>query len=223
MISLDIDQLAKIATEEVLSPTLDLTKQYLEVNQVLYENGIPVISEIILKEEEDSNFAVVYFPIVDESYYFVVYLDLNPDILVRQVAISAGNTVKIYVSSESHSADELINLLGMNPDQKWSKGDKRQRRGYYDFSGLIYEPNGKKTGEVEDKLRNLIKLFNPYKENLVHLTKVASVVVSVAYYGYKDEMLGIHLDTEIISKLAEFHLPIDIDLYASGPDLNYDI
>jgi len=32
-------------------------------------------------------------------------------------------------------------------------------------------------------------------------------------------MWGIHLDEEMIGKLAELQVPVDIDLYASGPDL----
>lgn len=216
----DIEEISKIAIEEILSPKFELTNQFLKVNKVLLEDGKPIIEDIFVNEEE--NTAEVYFPIIDESYYFVIYLDLKPALTVRFMNMSAGNSVQLFVSSESHSADELIDILGVNPTKKWSKGERRSKSKadiFYDFSGIIFEPISKRTVEVEDKLKKLIELLMPYKDNVLKVSRLASAEVQIAYYGYKDQMWGIHLDTEIISKLAEFNLPVDIDLYASGPDL----
>ena len=197
-----LEEIGKIAISEILFPTFNLTKQFLMVNKVLLEKEVPVIADVIVKEEE--NTAEVYFPIIDESYFFVVYLELEPIPAVRFMGMSAGNSVKLFVLSENHTADELINILGINPTKKWSKGEKRAKSNadiFYDFSGLIFEPTVKRTVEVEDKLRKIIDFLNLYKEKVLKLTEVASVEVQIVYYGYKDQMWGIHLDSGIISKL----------------------
>jgi len=207
--------LRRVAIQEVLNPSLTLTKQFLAVNKVRFKEDVPFIEDIILDPKE--NLAKVYFPIEGEQYYLVVILTLEPHPTVRGIVISPGNEVYFAVKSEMHSLEELLALAGIEPTRTWRRGEKNGKLPLHNgFEIRLFE---KKTGEVENKLRSLLDALLPYRTDLSHLFRVASAGIYIAYYGYKEQMWGIHLDEEMIGKLAELQVPVDIDLYASGPDL----
>lgn len=212
---MNTQEIRKIAIQEVLTPSLALTGQYLAVNKVVFKENVPCIEDIILNPKE--NLAQVYFLIEGEPYYLVVILTLEPFPTVRWVGTSPGNNVYFAVKSQERSLEELLALTNMKPTRTWRKGERNGRLPRHNgFELRCYE---KKMGEVEDKLRALVDTLLPYKTDLSRLSQVASAGINIAYYGYKEEMWGIGLDKEIIGKLAELQLSVDIDLYASGPDL----
>jgi len=53
----------------------------------------------------------------------------------------------------------------------------------------------------------------------IELSHQVSIEIQVTYYGHKDEMWGIHLETQTVKKLSELELAIDVDLYAGGNDI----
>lgn len=214
--------IAQIAKEEVLNPTFELTKQFLSVNNVEMDGGIPRIKDIIISEDKST--AEVYFPIIDEEYYFVIYIDLMPEISLKFMGMSAGNKVELFVSSDTEDLDKMIELLHVTPQRSWLKGEKRIHYNGINFSvnknsGFIYTPIEKTTGEVEDKIDYLLDELMLIKDKIVELHKFAEVEIQVTYYGYKDQMWGINLKPQIIQRLSELGIPLDIDLYASGNDL----
>ena len=85
----------------------------------------------------------------------------------------------------------------------------------------MFEPNSKKTGEVEKKIDQILQLLQPFKNEMNKLGNDASLLIQVCYYGYKDQMWGIHLEKEMLKKLSDLNLCIDIDLYASGANLDH--
>lgn len=159
----------------------------------------------------DEKRAEVYFPIEGERYYVVVYLDVEPQISVRWVGISPGNRVYFYAKSEEHPVDELIAMAGVEPTKTWEKGKRKRHHGFE------VQPHARETGEVEEKLRTLINVLLPYTANIHALSALADVVgINIAYWGYQEQMGGMHFDTDIIQGLAALNLSVDIDLYAGG-------
>ncbi len=127
--------------------------------------------------------------------------------------MSAGNRVYFYAKSQEHQYKKLIAVAGIEPTRTWEKGKQRRHHGFE------VQPCSKETGEVEDKLQALISSLQPYAANIRALSALAHVGISVAYWGYKDQMWGIHFGTDIIRGLAILNLSVDVDLYAGGPDL----
>jgi hypothetical protein len=201
-----------VAIAEILHPTLPITRQYLAVNKVVLKEHVPVVEDVILREKEQT--ADVYFPIEGERYYLVVYLDVEPHIALRWTGMSAGNRVYFYTNSAEHQVDELVAMAGVEPTRTWEKGKHTPRH-----SGFEVRPSLKHTGDVEDKLRTIISVLLPYRANVHALSAMADVGINIAYWGYKDEMWGIHFGTAIIQGLAALNLSVDVDLYAGGPDL----
>src|SRR5215469_13710737 len=102
--------------------------------------------DVILRGEEQM--AEVYFPIEGERYYFVVYLDAEPQVALRTTGMSAGNRVYFFAKSAERPVDELVAIAGVQPTRTWVKGGKRKH--ILRHNGLEVRPARKDTGEVEE-------------------------------------------------------------------------
>ncbi len=207
---MDKQKVQDIAIAEIMTPTLALTQQFLAVNKIVFHNQMPFIEDILLREEEKK--AEVYFPIEGEKYYFVVYVDWENLHLIA-VAISAGCVVSFLATSDTHSLNELITVAGIAPTRTWEKGKAKRHNGFE------IHLSQKKIGDVEDKLRDLLTFLSPHKANLEALSSIAAMGIDIAYWGYKEQMWGIHFDMDLLTQLVNLGLSVDIDIYASGSDL----
>lgn len=208
---MEIQEIRDIAVAEIIYPTFALTKQFLAVNKIILKENLPFIEDIILREEE--KVAEVYFPIEGERYYFVVYIDIKPQVSIRSMGTSPGNRVYFSATSEKHNLDELLVLIGVEPTRTWKKGKNIRHNGFE------IQPSAKETGEVEDKLQAVIRLLLPFKADLQALSTIANTGIQIAYWGYKEQMWGMHFEAETLQELGMLNLSVDIDLYAGGPDL----
>ena len=214
------DKVREIAISEVMNPTFAITKQFLATNAVVMENDKPVISDVIFSK--DGEFAEVYFPIVDENYFFVVYVDIIPEPALRFMGMNAGNRVYFYAASETETAIDLVDQLDIVPTEIWKKGDAVSARNTVSKnkdSGFEFMSSNKLTGEVEDKLEYILGVLIQNIEKIKALSLKADIGINIAYYGYKEQMWGLDLSANTIKKMAELGVSVDIDLYAGGPDL----
>jgi len=152
------------AIAEVLNPTFELTKQFLSVNKIVYKDSLPYIEDILINEEEKK--AAVYFPVNNESFYFVVYISTEDEFEPLWMEMSPGNIVELVVVSEYHSLDMLLKKIDFKPKKQWDKGERKSptKSFVYDHSGLIFSLEDKKTGELEDKLEQLVDFLIQRKE-----------------------------------------------------------
>lgn len=208
------------AIEEINNPMFELTKQYLKVNELIYKNNEPEIEEIVIDEKEEC--AEVYFPIKNEKFYFKIYIDLKPSIKVRFMDMSPGNIVSLLIISEKISMHKIIEAINNNVFEKWNKGDvvaNRKKKTYEENSGVIYRPIIKRTGNVEDKIELILNNLSASKNSIKEIEEYCTMEIQVAYFGYRDEMWGINLNSKLIKKISDFGFSIDVDLYAGGKEL----
>lgn len=83
-------------------------------------------------------------------------------------------------------------------------------------NGFIYEPNPERADDFEDKLDKLLATLESLKENIIDLSRVVELQINIAYYGYKEQMWGWHLDLKTLKKLAELNIEVDFDIYPGG-------
>jgi len=216
-----IEIIKSIAIKEIEEQSFELTKQYLSVNKLVYIDEKPQIDDVIINEDDQS--ATVYFPISNEAYYFVIYLDILPEIRVRFMGMNAGNRVYLVVSSEKINLEILLKDTGIAPTHVWRKGTQFPNRNisrFYENSGFILElQSTNRAGEVEEKLSNLLDKLETFNLHSIIKTKEINKIIQVTYYGYKDQMNGINLSPKNIARVSELDAYLDIDLYASGPNL----
>lgn len=211
------EEIREAAIAEVIDPTFEQTKQLLSSNKVVFEDGIPVIENIVINEKE--KIAYVYFVIEDEPFYLQVNIDIATIVTPSFMFMSPGSRVYFTAVSDEPNLDEMLSSIDFEPTLKWEKGQKRNVSGAYNHSRIVYEPIKMMSVEVEDKFKALIDFLWLRKEEIQSLSKISDGIIQVAYYGYKEQMWGIHLGKELLQKISELALPIDIDLYASGNDL----
>ncbi|MDO3412205.1 DUF4279 domain-containing protein [Saccharibacillus sp. CPCC 101409] len=220
-------RLKAAARNEIEERSFALTRQLLDNQPLERENGVPLVTGIIL--DEDSGSAAVYFPVQNEYYFFVVYLDTEPEIKPRFMGMSPGTSVYCELSSETVDLDDLKRLLPIEPDRQRQKGSPRPIRSSastgrtpppYTFSALFVEPDKRRYADAEAKLESLLDLLERHAGHLPLPDALdVDAFIEIAYYGYKEEMNGIHLDAKTMRRLAALGLELDIDLYAGGPDL----
>lgn len=84
---------------------------------------------------------------------------------------------------------------------------------------MTFNLESNKTGEVENKLKNLLNWLETVSLNSNILHKEVYRQINIVYHGYKNQMWGIRFDPNQFEKLSKLNIHVDIDLYSSGPDL----
>ena len=210
----NIERITACAIEEVENANFAATQQFLEVHQIVHDNGVPVVSRVDTETDDDN--VTVYFPVQDEKFYFAVYLDTEPEISVRWVDTEDGHSVCFIVSSEILDAAALSAMTNLTPTVSWSKGSKwkntERRR-----TVLRFEPNPE-ADEFEDKIKKLLNYLLTDKENIKRLVEGydGNIQVISIFHNGNSMLGGVHLNKDIIRKLAVLNLSIDFDLYAEG-------
>ena len=63
-----------------------------------------------------------------------------------------------------------------------------------------------------------MKSRHPYLIRQDEIIKGQQKIIEKSY-GYKNQMWGIHLGTEVLKKLAFLNIDLDVDLYACGKEV----
>jgi hypothetical protein len=217
----DIQPYIDKAIEEILDPAFAVTKQYLEVNDVQFENGKPKVERVDLDYAE--NLAAVYFPFKDERYFLQINLEKTPEIKVNFVHTESGNRTYLTATSKSLTFEELSKNLPFQPLTGWSKGDFRKNgKSQYNFSRVFFEPFASEAYEMEKQLDLLLTELERNAESIKQLTEKATTYISVCKHQYVSGNSGVHFDIELINRLSRLNLSVDIDIYIVGNPLKGD-
>ena len=196
-----IEKVREIAIQELLAPTWALTKQFLSTFQIEKQNEIPVIARIDTAGS-DGRF-VVYVPVKNERFYLAFYFDTIEQIELKDVGTEAGTNVYLWIEDSSEISKDDFPYKPINNRGK----------------GFTYSLDPCEPDELEDKLNQLIDKLESEKERFLEFSNRTYISLNVAYYGYKEQMWGLHLDKKIIKRLADLNIDFDLDIYAGGPDL----
>ena len=211
----DLQKYIDKAIEEILNPAFAVTKQYLEVNEVEFVNGIPKVERVDLDYAD--NLAVVYFPFKGEQYFLQINLEKTPEIKVDFVHTESGNRTYLTATSETLTFDELSKDLPFQPLTGWSKGDFRKNgKSQYNFSRVSYEPFTSEAYEMEKQIELLLTELEKNAENVRQLTEKATTYISVCKHQYVSGNAGIHFDIDTINSLSKLNLSVSIDTYIVG-------
>ena len=209
------------STEEVLNPAFALTKQYLKVNEVEFENGKPKVERVDVNYAD--NLVAVYFPFKNERYFLQVTLIKAPEIKVHFVTTENGNKVYFTATSENQTLEELSANLQFKPLTGWSKGDFiKNGKSQYKFSRVSFEPFQSNACDLEKQLELLLTELEKDGEAVRRLTRKATAYISVCRHQYVSGNAGIHFDIKIIERLAKLNLSVDIGSYIGGNAIKDD-
>jgi hypothetical protein len=131
-----------------------------------------------------------------------VYIDTGDTVKIRSVETEAGSSVYLSIGNTNDSNFELP----ITPDKVYS-----------DFK--IYGIDIEQPDNVENKIEKLLNYLEPHKELIKKISEKKSVTINVAYFGYCDQMWGLHLDPVTMKRITEINAELDFDIYAEGQQL----
>jgi hypothetical protein len=207
------DKYISVARKELLNPTFAVTKQYLAVMELELENGNPKIERISIEAQTVS----LYFGIKDERFYIVVNISVNNPTKPDWVWIESAHRVYLTATSEDKTYHELASYLSLTPLTGWSRGDVNKiNRRPYKFSRVSFEPITNEAYGLEEKLEDLLSELMKDTDGIRLLSENSDAYVSICKYQYISGNAGIHFNMDVIKKLADLGLEVDIDTYITG-------
>jgi hypothetical protein len=179
---------------------------------VLKVNGEYVVERIA----ESLDDVTIYFKILHEQYYLGVRIS-KVGTSVNWVFIENGNKCYLAVRSDVMSLDELARFMPLKCSSGYSKGELRKSGlAAHSHSGANYVVLDSECYDTEDAINLLLNFLEPYKNEIIELSKNASAHVAICKNQYVSGNAGLHFDVSLISRLNEFNLALDIDLYIVG-------
>ncbi len=216
------DRAVQAAIAEIRTPACGVTQQFLAVHQVSIDSDQPAVAYVDTLVEPGTFF--VYFFVEDEPYYFVVVIRSEQDqLVVSDSYVEARVRTYLAIYSPILSADDITHRLKIAPTRTCTKGEPLRPNvmKIFDEHRWYFHPNKDIPGDVEHKLASLLDQIQPATKEIVELVEAyaCTVCIHIAYQGYKDQMWGWHADQQTIQRISALRAIIDVDLYASGPDL----
>lgn len=204
----------QIAIEEIKTKTWGVTRQFLEVHEIDYENGKPKLAGINCNKEDGT--AIVYFCVKQQQFYFAVYIDTTPETTITSVGTEPYCAVYLRADSTLYSFDELCTFTSLEPTRGWSKGDLKKTKTQTQSTIFIEASN--QPGSFENKIAQLLNLLEKDVEGTKRLAKIAGgyIQVIMIFHAGNSMLGGPSLSTANMQRMAVLGLEINFDLYAEG-------
>ena len=205
------------ATEEIEAKTWGVTEQFLEVHEIAYADGKPVVARV--DKDKSDGIVIVYFRVKGHQFYLAVSLETKPDISIYSVWVENDNCIYFTAYSDSMNFNQLAALTKLQTTGGWNIGDKRRPGGTIERknSKIAFEPNPE-PDNFEDKLKKLLDFLEQDREGVEALVEKADAYIQVAieFHNGNGMLGGPHLDRKSIRRMNVLNLEINFDLYASG-------
>jgi hypothetical protein len=213
------EEVVLLIENEFLSKTLGATAQYLEIHQPALKDGKIRIERIDREKEDD--LIIVYLPVVDEYFYFAVYIDAKKKDIFN-VGMESRNTVYFRAESEIINLDILQSFTTLQPTRAWNIGDLRpDGRRIYNFNCIEFTPNPE-ADEFEDKLEKLLTFLQKDIEGVRTLAANANAFVQVImdFHAGNQRLGGMAISSKHVQLLSSLNLAIYFDVTAWGEPFN---
>lgn len=204
----------KNAVKEINSPEFAYTKQILEVNEIEKENGQYKIANILERENQVD----IFFNIKEEKYFLRISLDRKSgEVLFPDIRNS--NYCYLYATSETETLKELASYTKIKYTDGHSKGDivkHANRQKEEKVSSIYFELLDTDCYETEEAIEKLLDKLSEDKEGIKNLIKNSNAVIEICKNLYVSANSGFALSSELLKRLSEFEIGIDIDSYICG-------
>ena len=209
--------ITNIITDELLNPTFEMTRQYLKILEVKYEDDKPKIAKTDF--DKNQNRVTAYLEVKNESFYLEFVFDTTDTIRLTGVDTIPFVGISFMPTSENLTTDELLKITSIKPTKTITKGDFFSNGKFeYTYNGLEFETFSE-PGRLETKLKYLLDIFETDTEGIKKLSKQTStkdVFVTIVYHIGNGNFTGLYLESDIINRLSKLGLELTFDIYATG-------
>ncbi len=210
-------ELIERAISEIEHPTLDSTKEYLEVHSVRVHYNTPKVDRIDVDSFEDA--IAVYFPIVDEGFLMVVHFWKDTQELHR-VTIENSNRAYITATSTKLNFDQLAATTESFAWKGWSRGELMPNgRSKYYYSRVTFGPMKSSAYTLNTALKFLLEILEKDIPRVRKLAKIAEAQIGISRDLYISSDMGFRIERDTITRINNLHLSIDLEQYVSGNEL----
>ncbi len=209
----------ELARREVLAPALSTTKEVLAVHTPLLEGGQPLLARADTTREPGAFY--FYFRLEHQPYYLVIVVRPGEKGLVAAGAyVEASVRVFLLITSETLSPAEITRRVGFEPTATHGKGKCLHKQlAPMSKTRWRFEPHASLPESLDRKLVLLLDEIDGSAGRVAALAAECTVAVGICYEGYKDWLGGWAASPATIERLAALGANVELDLYASGPDL----
>ena len=209
--------ITNIINDELLNPTFEMTRQYLKILEVKYEDNKPKIAKIIINDSQ--NQAKAYVEIENESFYLEFDFDTTDKIEILAIDTTPFIGISFMPTSEELTTEELLKITSIKPTNTISKGDLYSSGKFeYTYNGLVFETYSE-PGRIERKLKYLLDILETDIEGTLELsrqTNTKDIFVTIVYHIGNGNFTGLYFDNETINRLSKLGLELTFDIYATG-------
>lgn len=219
------ERIAQCALKEVEQPTLGTVEQYLEVHELVYENGRPKIARV---DTDDPELAIVYFPVKGEKFFYA--LTVSPKELQCWGMYSEPySRVCLYIQSAVENTNHIlacsirlqptnikdVKVVRANPDGSTSK---------HVIAHAIRFELAPEADSVEDRVTKMLDYLEQDADGVKKLaaTYDAGIRVSMDVHDANSMIGGAHLNAKNIKRLGALGLWIDFDIATCGNEFKDD-
>jgi hypothetical protein len=209
--------ITNIITDELLNPTFEMTRQYLKILEVKYEDDKPKIAKTDF--DKNQNRAAAYVEVKNESFYLEFVFDTTDTIRLTGVDTLPFVGISFMPTSEKLTTDELLKITSIKPTKTITKGDFFSNGKFeYTYNGLEFETFSE-PGRLERKLKYLLDILETDLEGIKQLsiqTSTRDIFVTIVYHIGNGNFTGLYLDNEILNRVTRLGLELTFDIYATG-------
>jgi hypothetical protein len=211
------NEIKRKISDELLNPTFEMTRQYLKILQVQYEENSPNIEGIEI--DETANSAKAFVEIKNESFYLEFGFSTSDGIEISYVDTIPFINVSFTPTSEELTLEQLLILTTLKPNKTVLKGDSFSSGTFENnYNGLEFN-SFTEPGRLEKKLESLLDILETDKDGvkeLIRQTNCKDVFITIVYHIGNGNFTGLYLDSLIIDRLSKMGLQLTFDIYAGG-------
>lgn len=209
--------ITNIITNELLNPTFEMTRQYLKILAVKYEEDKPKITKIDF--DKNQNRATAYVEVKNDSFYLEFVFDTTDTIRLTGLDTIPFVGISFMPTSEKLTTDELLKITSIKPTKTITKGDFFSNgKLEYTYNGLEFE-SFSEPGRLESKLKYLLDILETDLEGIKQLsiqTSTRDIFVTIVYHIGNGNFTGLYLNNEILKRVTRLGLELTFDIYATG-------
>lgn len=207
--------ITNIITDELLNPTFEMTRQFLKVLEVKYEDNKPKIAKIDIQENQ----ATAFVEVKNNSFYIEFVFNTTDNIELTSIDTFPFVGISFMPTSEELTTEDLLKITTIKPTRTIKKGDFFSNEKFeYTYNGLEFE-SFSEPGQIERKLIYLLDILETDLEGIKQLAKQTNtkdIFVTIVYHIGNGNFTGLYLKSDIINRLSKLGLELTFDIYATG-------
>lgn len=225
----DQDIALQLALNEIKTQEQGMTRQFLSVHKLKMQGQIPQLDQVEITQDKSVTSYLFNFPMEGERYFFVIpVFKGEAGFSLGLCHAEAASSASLRFTSESITPEMITEQIGLEPTKSWRMGESRRHgNGTYSFHSWEFRATQYLSGDFDRKFSQLLDALEPFSEKIANLLAESGEsiggCINVFYEGYATQMWGLHITKPDLLRLSRLGVDVDVDLYASGPDLPEDV